>query len=811
MSTAKILIVEDSGIVAVHIQSLLRNLGYDVVAVVAAGEKAVALAGESQPDLVLMDIQLAGEMDGVEAAEEIRRRYGIPAIYLTAYSDTVTLERAKITEPLGYIVKPFEQRDLQIAIEMALYRHRMEQELRASEKKYRRLVENLNEIVYTIRFADDHVQGQVDFVSAQVESIVGYKPQEFIEDPGLWMRIIHPEDRAPLRETTQQIIEQKTRGTRLYRLRHKHTGRYHWMEDKVEPQLDEAGNVVGQFGVARDITERYQAQAKIRKLSNAVEQTADAIIITDPDGVIEYVNPAFETTTGYSREDVVGATPRILQRGDYDRSFYDQLCQTIQSGESFRGVFVNRRKDGTAYYEARTISPVRDNRQRVTHYISTGRNITERKRLEQRLEAVYRLGQELTLLHDEMAVVSRMLEVAVDAFHCTYVGCGLVDPAREQLQLIYRLVGAAERRAPHKAQGRAEPQKVSRQFSLAEEHLFSHVMNSREAIHIPDVTQDQRVAPVPGTAHEGAEYCVPMKLSSQVIGVLTVRFLSECAFSDADARLLQTLADQTAVALENARLYQIKQEQYRRLQESQTQLVQAAKMGAIGRLAASTAHEINNPLQSVQGCLTLTREALQERHEPQAIARYLDVVENEIDRIATIVSRMRDFYRPSGQEMRATNVPAVLDEVLELSRQQLEHNHIEVRRQVAPNLPHIEANPDHLKQVFLNLILNAIDAMPTGGILSLRLENDEIVDSKTEQKQAAVRVEFADSGEGISPEALDRLFEPFFTTKTHGSGLGLSISYSIITAHHGEISVSSDVGQGTNFTILLPQEQQSDS
>lgn len=141
MSKNTIMLVEDEIIVAADVKMRLESMGYDVLDIIDTGEDAIQKAGEGRPDLILMDIVLKGEMDGIEAAQQIRDLYDIPIIYLTAYSDKKILERAKITEAFGYVLKPFEDREVQSAIEMALYKHKSEQKLKESEEKYRKLVE----------------------------------------------------------------------------------------------------------------------------------------------------------------------------------------------------------------------------------------------------------------------------------------------------------------------------------------------------------------------------------------------------------------------------------------------------------------------------------------------------------------------------------------------------------------------------------------------------------------------------------------------------------------------------------------------
>ncbi len=252
-------------------------------------------------------------------------------------------------------------------------------------------------------------------------------------------------------------------------------------------------------------------------------------------------------------------------------------------------------------------------------------------------------------------------------------------------------------------------------------------------------------------------------------------------------------------------------------------------MAALGRLVASIAHEINNPLQAVQTSLTLVHEELEDEQRPEKLQHYLSIAGGEIDRIAAIIQRMRDFYRPTRHfdekkgdlddfyssrkdELQAVALPDLLENVLLLTNKQLQHNRITVARAWDDDLPAIEANVDHLKQVFLNLVLNAGDAMtPEGGMLrvsaELVLSPLPAVTELEQEDEPVVRIKFSDTGPGIPPEVSTRIFEPLFTTKEQGTGFGLYTSYKIIEAHHGQILVESEVGAGTTFTIFLPVQQ----
>ncbi|MGD8967711.1 MAG: ATP-binding protein, partial [Anaerolineae bacterium] len=265
-----------------------------------------------------------------------------------------------------------------------------------------------------------------------------------------------------------------------------------------------------------------------------------------------------------------------------------------------------------------------------------------------------------------------------------------------------------------------------------------------------------------------------------------------------------------SVALQNARLYENLRTLLREREASEARLIQSEKMAALGRLIATITHEVNNPLQAVQGCLTLAEEEMGGRQREDKLRRYLEVASTEIGHIADIVRRTRAFYRPDLGGPRPVDVHSVLESVLNLSSKQLQYSDVVVERDWASSLPEIVANADQLRQVFLNLVLNAVDAMPAGGTLHVRTSPHRLSVGAEGNLVPAVRIQFSDTGEGVPPEVASRIFEPFVTTKEDGTGLGLFITYGVIQAHGGEITATSQPGGGTTFTILLPVEQEGD-
>jgi two-component system NtrC family sensor kinase len=245
------------------------------------------------------------------------------------------------------------------------------------------------------------------------------------------------------------------------------------------------------------------------------------------------------------------------------------------------------------------------------------------------------------------------------------------------------------------------------------------------------------------------------------------------------------------------------------------QLLQTEKLAALGRLSASMAHEINNPLQAIHNSvhLMLSRPLPEEKRQ-----RYLEMTREEIDRLISIVQRILDFYRPTRDGMRPVDLSDILDSVLTLTANQLHERNIRVHLYETSTLPRIVAVSSHIKQVCLSLIFNAIEAMPDGGELRVSTyvatEGSEVSangftvvaggHTANPMTGPAVVVEIGDTGSGISSQDLPKIFEPFYTTRMKGTGLSLALSYSIIEQHHGEMAVRSELGLGTTFRIRLP-------
>lgn len=333
------------------------------------------------------------------------------------------------------------------------------------------------------------------------------------------------------------------------------------------------------------------------------------------------------------------------------------------------------------------------------------------------------------------------------------------------------------------------------------------VVRHNEPLIISDAAEDTRVHP--RVVEEGVRsvLAVPLITREQVMGVLVLFCLTgPNAFDDQALQLAQVYADQAAVFIENARLVdelrraatelEARVEQRtRQLEQAQAQVVRAEKLAAVGRLAASVAHEVNNPLQAI----TLHLQLLEEESLREEGRGQLVVVQQELERIRRTTQRLLDFQKPKPGVKSFQDLGELLKTVLALAARRLEQATVSVDCQVDEDLPPVMGVGDQLQQVFLNLILNAVDALPEGGNLQI----------EARQRGAEAHVTFTDDGYGIEPETIDKIFEPFFSTKQSGTGLGLAVSHSIVLEHGGQMHAQSPAHEstqrpGATISVVLP-------
>lgn len=289
---------------------------------------------------------------------------------------------------------------------------------------------------------------------------------------------------------------------------------------------------------------------------------------------------------------------------------------------------------------------------------------------------------------------------------------------------------------------------------------------------------------------------VPLIFQSRLGGILLItEKMSGREFNMDDIEFLSILGNKISVSIENTRLYEAEKRASQQLRAAQEQLVHSERLAALGEMSAKVAHEINNPLGIIKNYILLVKKSVSNN---ETALGHTEILSQEIDRIARIVKELLDFHRPKGLEYQSLDVARVLSDVLLLMERQIESKRIRLVKRFEPDCPRIEGSPESLKQVFLNVIINALDVMNKGGTLEVTVSREE----------DDIFIQFSDTGPGIPPEVIPRIFEPFFTTKDpgKGTGLGLSVCYGIIKQHGGSISYR-NTDNGGCFEIRLPAQQ----
>lgn len=429
--------------------------------------------------------------------------------------------------------------------------------------------------------------------------------------------------------------------------------------------------------------------------------------------------------------------------------------------------------------------------------VQIGRAI-EDARLHIQLQQVRELLQTLYAISDHLAasldldwVLSKVLDLSISATDASH-GSIFMLPAPEAP--APRILG----RDLLPEEGDAAISEVMKQG------LAGWVVRHREATIISDTTSDPRwytFSDEPDPSRSAI--AVPLLANDRVLGVLTLDHTDPDHFQPQHMGLMRAIAHQASAAIEKARLHkevthlaevlaERVEERTRELRETQAQLIQAEKLAALGELAAGIAHEINNPLHILQ--LYVEQMNMQVTADTP-FGEYLDPMHNALDNIARLAGQLRDFSRPASGEWKPVKINDTLAGVLRLVNKEMMHCQIEIVQRMTSDLPMVSGDVRQLEQVFLNIILNARDAMPGGGRLTI----------ETYAGEGVIHIRFADTGTGIEDENLTRIFEPYFTTKEdRGTGLGLAICQRIVTQHGGRISVSSRLGEGAIFIIHLP-------
>jgi diguanylate cyclase (GGDEF)-like protein/PAS domain S-box-containing protein len=375
---ARIMVVEDERIVALDLKGGLESLGYDVVGISARGADAVERAGSLRPDLILMDINLEGPMDGTEAARLIREDYRLPVVFLTAYATEKTLERAEASIPYGYILKPFELRELEATVRMALARHKVELKVERSEERLRLAVDAAALGVWEWSATADGQLTDGYQLSPDMEKLMGSSSQIASEGREGFLQRIHPADRPAVVDAlqTQSIVMAAVR----MQFEGQREGSVQ-LHARVYPAEGDGAQGQRIIGVIRDITEQRAFEDQLRQASVVFESTAEGILITDAERHIISVNPAFTALTGYRADEVLGRDPDSFLPTRREGDHFDPEPNMLGNAY-WQGELACRRANGEVFPSWQHVCVVRNGVGKVTHYVITFSDISSIRKAE---------------------------------------------------------------------------------------------------------------------------------------------------------------------------------------------------------------------------------------------------------------------------------------------------------------------------------------------------------------------------------------------------------------------------------------------
>jgi len=391
----------------------------------------------------------------------------------------------------------------------------------------------------------------------------------------------------------------------------------------------------------------------------------------------------------------------------------------------------------------------------------------------QRLEALFQVAQSIISSLNLEDILQRVTADACRLMGSKVCSLMLLNAERDRLEL----------RACHGA----SPDYLTKPALPVSDSLIGGVLRRRKPVQVYNVQEHDAYRHIELARQDGlvSLLSVPMVVGETAIGAVSVYSGAPYRYSTQDIHILATLANLAAIAITNAQLHE-------KVVRAEEQLRQTERLSTLGLLAAEVAHEIRNPL-TVMKMLFHSLDLKFTGNDPRA--RDAEVVAEKMDHLNKIVDQLLGYARSNEPRLEPVALNRVVEDLLLLTRRKLQQQHIELRTELAADLPELRADRGQLEQACLNLILNAADAMPEGGMLTIA----------TKRHAAGILLTFTDTGMGMTEEQQARLFEPFLTTKVRGTGLGLAIVHRIIVdAHRGHIHVISAPGKGTSMRIELP-------
>ncbi len=540
--------------------------------------------------------------------------------------------------------------------------------------------------------------------------------------------------------------------------------------------------------------ERFLAEREIQKFKLGIDRSDNAVFVTDLEGVIQYANPAFEIVYGFSPEESIGKTPRILKSGVTPDDQYKHFWSTLLSGESVSGEIINRTKDGRLIPIAGTNSPILDESGNIIGFLAVHQDITERKLSEDTLKrrndylaASSEIGRLVTSTLDLNTIFTRTVNLISERFGFYFAAIYIIEESG---------FNAVLREAIGEAGEKMKAQRYS--VVVGSNSIVGKVAESLEPMLVNETDNEPLYIANPFLLDTRAEVAIPLRIGTRAVGVIDIQSTEAHSFSQDDLSVLQSLADQVAVAIDNARSYELSQQLIKDLRE-----VDQLK----SQFLANMSHELRTPLNSIIG---FSRVILKGIDGPVSEMQQQDLtaIYNSGQHLLGLINDILDLARIEAGKMELNFEEVQLAEmatsVMSTAKGLVKEKPIQLLQRIPQNMPAVRGDTMRVRQVLLNLISNASKFTDQGSITV-----EASVQKGPNGKMEAL-INVVDTGPGISEEDQKKLFQAFSqvdgsaTRKSGGSGLGLSICANLVQLHGGRIGIHSEVGKGSTFWFTLP-------
>lgn len=698
----------------------------------------------------------------------------------------------------------------------------------------------------------DILENRVDW-SDGTHLIFEADPAQFNASYESFLSFVHPEDRELVDQAYIEAIRNRTPYEIVHRLLMS-DGRTKYVLERCETFYDADGTPLRSIGTVQDITQRILVEKQLQRSEERYrvlyEDNPSMYFTVDPEGIVLSVNRFGAEQLGYFPEDLVGCSVLLVVHPEDHARACEQLGRCARNpGKVWNWEFRKKRKDGSILWVQETARSEQNPDGRLVLFIVC-ENITARKQAEAALNAAHaELEERVAVRTAELSEINQQLRREI------------IERERAELALksrdaILEAVGFAARQLMPCTSWSEQVSKVLAQLGYAADAdrlcLFKNLRRENGELEVslyaewiaPGMTSQMtnpelrgvayverglgrwrdllgRGLPVYGLVKEfppieqsiltsrglHSVAMLPIFAGQEWWGFLACGVVrSERVWLTSDLEALQVAASTLGAAMQRERM----EEQIRlyteeledlvsrrtyRIKELEAQRAQAEKLAALGQLAAGVAHEINNPIAGIKNAFLVLKDGISREHPN---FQFVGMIEREIERVASIVRRMYDLYRKESQQEQVIALNTLIEDCSYLLKPKLIQRKVTLQASIASTIPPVRLVQRDLLQVVLNLVQNAVEASPDGGVIDINITHD----------QDHVRISVSDRGNGIGPDELPHIFEPFFSgmdkRKKGGMGLGLSVSYSLVHAMEGTIEVVSHMNKGSTFTVVLP-------